>query len=153
MDVLTEEPRIVVVPARGAFAGAAALRLADVLDLPYPNVPRGTPRPFTDYLYFMRARNGEWPRLAPDQARNPQEVLASVMSGRGVGSALYPFRRFYPWPGARGIPVVDAPRDRSVLATRAADTRPEVAVFRALAAAPARDLGPTLVPDPPLPDP
>ncbi|MFC9971396.1 LysR family substrate-binding domain-containing protein [Spirillospora sp. NPDC127200] len=149
--VLTREPRIVVVPARGEFAEAEALRLADVLDLSYLDVPPSTPRTFTDYLYFMAARGGERPRRSPDRARNPQEVLASVAAGRGAGSALYSFRRFYPWPGTRGVPVVDAPWEESVLVTRAGDRRPEVAAFRALAAGMARDLGPLLVPAPVLP--
>ncbi|MBO2460397.1 LysR family transcriptional regulator [Actinomadura violacea] len=143
-DVLTTEPRIVGVPADGPFAEAGALRLADVLDLPIVAVPDVTPSVFTDYLYFTAAVNGERGRRGPDVARNPQDVLLSIAAGRGVGSALRSFARFYPWPGVRYVPILDAPWDSSVLATRRGDPDPRVRAFRAIAAALARDLGPVV---------
>ncbi|WP_433464912.1 LysR family substrate-binding domain-containing protein [Spirillospora sp. CA-128828] len=148
-DVLTTEPRIVCVPADGRFAEAGALRLADVLDLPIVAVPDGTPAVFTDYLYFTTAVNGQLGRRGPDLARTPQDVLHSVAAGRGVGSALRSFARFYPWPGVRFVPIVDAPWDSSVLATRRGDPDPRVRAFRSLAAALARDLGPVVSGGPP----
>ncbi|MFD0898794.1 LysR family transcriptional regulator [Actinomadura sediminis] len=144
VDVLTTEPRIVCVPADGPFGDAATLRLADVLDLPIVEVPDFTPAVFADYLYFTRAVNGERGRRGPDLARTPQDVLLSVAAGRGVGSALASFARFYPWPGVRYVPIVDAPWDSSVLATRRGDPSGPVRAFRALAAALARDAGPVL---------
>ncbi|NIH87981.1 LysR substrate-binding domain-containing protein [Amycolatopsis granulosa] len=133
VDVLTTEARIVVIPARSDLAAAGELRLADVLDLPFVALPRHTPRPFTDYLYFTHARGGEAPRPGPDHAVTPQEVLMSVAAGRGAGSALSSFARFYRWPGTVCVPVVDAPWDHSVLATRTRDRNPDVALFRRLA--------------------
>ena len=133
VDVLTTEARIVVVPARSELAAAPELHLADVLDLPFVALPPHTPRPFTDYLYFTEARGGEAPRPGPDDAVTPQEVLMSVAAGRGAGSALSSFARFYRWPGTLCVPVVDAPWDHSVLATRAGDRNPQVALFRRLA--------------------
>ncbi|MFC6879734.1 MULTISPECIES: LysR family transcriptional regulator [Actinomadura] len=144
-DVLTTEPRIVVV-SQGSRLGRTAL-LADVLDLPYVNVPVCTPQAFKDYLYFTSARGDAWPRRSPDQARNPHEVLSSVAAGRGVGSALCSFARFYQWPGVRYVPILDAPWDSSVLVARRGDTGPEVRAFRSLAASIARDLGPVLLPE------
>ncbi|TDD73647.1 LysR family transcriptional regulator [Actinomadura darangshiensis] len=141
-DVLTTEPRIVAVPADGLFAETGALRLKDVLDLPIVAVPDITPAVFTDYLYFTAAVNGERGLRGPDLARTPQDVLLSVAAGRGVGSALRSFARFYPWPGVRYVPIVDAPWDSSVLATRRGDADPRVRAFRSLATALARDLGP-----------
>lgn len=141
-DVLTTEPRIVGVPADGPVAEAGALRLADVLDLPIVAVPDITPSVFTDYLYFTPAVNGERGRRGPDVARHPQDVMLSIAAGRTVGSALRSFARFYAWPGVRYVPILDAPWDSSVLATRRGDTDPRVAAFRAIAAALARDLGP-----------
>ncbi|TDD82933.1 hypothetical protein [Actinomadura rubrisoli] len=73
-------------------------------------------------------------------------MLASVAGGRGAGSALGSFARFYPWPGVRYVPILDAPWDNSVLATRRDDPNPEVQTFRTLAAAIARDLSPVLLP-------
>jgi len=150
-DVMTTEPRIVLVSARSPLAAADHATLADVLDLPYLNVPQRTPEAFTDYLYFMAARGGEWPRNGPDTTRNPHECLTSVAAGRGVGSALYSFMRFHPWSGVRFLPVVDAPWDDSVLVSRRADARPAVQAFRSVARSMARDLGPVLVPPPVLP--
>ncbi|MEU9019903.1 LysR family transcriptional regulator [Actinomadura sp. NPDC048394] len=147
-DVLTTEPRIVGVPADGPFAEAGALRLADVLDLPIVAVPDVTPSVFTDYLYFTPAVNGERGRRGPDIARTPHDVMLSIAAGRGVGSALRSFARFYPWPGVRYVPILDAPWDSSVLATRRGDPDPRVAAFRAIAAALARDLGPLVAAGP-----
>ncbi|KAA6220963.1 LysR family transcriptional regulator [Streptomyces albofaciens JCM 4342] len=139
VDILTTEQRIVAVPAASPLADAAAtgVRVADVIDLPYLRLPRHTPRPFTDYLYFDA---GE--RRAPDCALTPHDVLTSVAAGRGAGSGLKSFARYYPWPGTVYVPVLDAPYAHSVLATRTGDPNPEVRIFRALTVALARELGP-----------
>ncbi|GAA2356584.1 LysR family transcriptional regulator [Saccharopolyspora halophila] len=144
VDVLTTERRIVVVPARWEVADAPQLHLADVLDLPFIRLPEHTPRPFTDYLYFTAARDGEAPRCSEDAAVSPQQVLATAAAGRGAGSALESFQRFYPWPGTRCVPVADAPWEHSVLASRAHERDPAVRAFRALATGIARELGPGL---------
>ncbi|MGD3105559.1 LysR substrate-binding domain-containing protein [Streptomyces sp. YGL11-2] len=138
VDVLTTEQRIVAVSARSPLADAAheGLRVADVIDLPFLRVPARTPRPFVDYLYF---RDGE--RRAPDCALTPHDVLTSVAAGRGAGSGLKSFARYYPWPGTVFVPVLDAPRAHSVLVTRAGDPHQEVRIFRALTVALARELG------------
>ncbi|WP_326619922.1 LysR family transcriptional regulator [Streptomyces decoyicus] len=139
VDVLTTEQRIVVVPAASALAAAAqeGVRLADIIDLPYLRLPPHTPRSFTDYLYF-----DEGTRRSPDYARTPHDCLTSVAAGRGAGSALKSFARYYPWPGTVYIPVLDAPWAHSVLATRDGDPNPEVRIFRALTVALAQELGP-----------
>ncbi|GAA2684204.1 LysR family transcriptional regulator [Streptomyces lunalinharesii] len=138
VDVLTTEQRIVAVSARSPLADAAreGVRVADVLDLPFLRLPARTPRPFVDYLYFQ-----EGERRAPDCALNPHDVLTSVAAGRGAGSGLKSFARYYPWPGTVFVPVLDAPSAQSVLATRAGDPNPEVRIFRALTVALARELG------------
>lgn len=132
-DVLTTEPRIVVVPTRSELAAAGTVRLADILELPFLSTPAGTPRSFTDYLHFASARGGIAARRSPDLARNPGCVLSSVVAGRGIGSALYSFARYYPWPGTTFLPVLDAPWEHSVLATRAGERSPLVRAFRTLA--------------------
>ncbi|WP_242882207.1 LysR family transcriptional regulator [Actinomadura litoris] len=144
VDVLTTEPRIVIVPASSPLGDADSARLSDILDLPFLTLPPTTPRAFRDYLYFNSARGGAGPRRGPDQARNPHEALASVAAGRGTGSGLASFARFYSWPGVRYLPIVDAPWDNSVLTSRRDDPSAEVRAFRTLAAALARDLGPVL---------
>ncbi len=68
-------------------------------------------------------------------------MLTSVAAGRGAGSGLKSFARYYPWPGTVYVPVLDAPYAHSVLATRAGDPNPEVRIFRALTVALARELG------------
>jgi DNA-binding transcriptional LysR family regulator len=132
-EVLTTEPRIVVVPTNSELAAAGTVHLADILELPFLSTPAGTPRSFTDYLHFESARGGAAARRSPDLARNPGCVLSSVVAGRGFGSALYSFARYYPWPGTTFLPVVDAPWENSVLATRLGDANPLVRGFRRLA--------------------
>jgi DNA-binding transcriptional LysR family regulator len=144
VDVLTTEPRVLIVPSANPVGDAEAVRLMDVLDLPFVGLPKAAPRVFTDYLYFAFARNGTPPRCGVDQAQTIQDVLTSVSAGRGTGAALYSFSRLYHWPGIRFVPVLDAPWEQSALATRRNDPRPEVRAFRTLAATLARDLGPKL---------
>ena len=144
IDVLTTERRIVVVPARWELADAPEVGLADVLDLPFIRLPERTPRQFTDYLYFTAARGGEAPRRGRDDAVTPHEVLATAAAGRGAGSALESFERFYPWPGTRCVPVADAPWEHSVLVSRSGDLGPQVRAFRRLATGLAQELGPGL---------
>lgn len=141
-DVLTTEQRIVAVPETSPLADArrAGAHLADVADLPYVRVPHHTPRVFTDYLYF----GNEVGRRGPDFALTPQDVLTGVVTGRAAGSGLKSFARYYAWPGAVFVPVLDAPWESSYLAVRAADRDPEVRIFRALALALARELGPRI---------
>lgn len=150
-DIMSTEPRIVVVSTGNELADAKRATLADVLDLPFVDLPADTPRQFSDFLYFSRARNGELPRRSPDVALTPHDVLSSAAAGRGAGSSLYSFARYYRWPGTTCIPVVDAPPDNSVLAVRAKDPNPDVATFRAVARSIARDLGPALLAPVPTP--
>ncbi|MFF5408028.1 LysR family transcriptional regulator [Streptomyces misionensis] len=141
-DVLTTEQRIVVVHERSPLADArtSGVRVADLAELPLFRVPGHTPQTFTEYLYFAdRAQ-----RRSSEYAVTPQEVLTGVVTGRAAGSGLRSFARYYAWPGAVFIPVLDAPWDSSYLAVRAGDDNPEVRIFRALAVALAKDLGPAV---------
>lgn len=144
VDVLTTERRIVVVPASWELADAPAVQLSDVLELPYISLPDHTPRQFTDYLYFAAARGGLPPHRSRSHAVTPHEVLTTAAAGRGAGSALESFQRYYPWPGTVCVPVLDAPPEHSVLATRADDRNPAVRIFRSQATTLARELGPKL---------
>ncbi|MGA4842021.1 LysR substrate-binding domain-containing protein [Streptomyces sp. G45] len=141
-DVLTTEQRIVAVPENHPLADArtAGATLADVADLPFFRTPGHTPRPFREYVYFGE----EARRRGTDYALNPHEVLTGVITGRIAGSGLHSFARYYAWPGAAFVPVLDAAWESSYLAVRAGDDDPEVRVFRALAVALARELGPAL---------
>jgi LysR family transcriptional regulator, benzoate and cis,cis-muconate-responsive activator of ben and cat genes len=144
VDVLTTEPRVLIVPSAGPVGEADTLRLSDVLDLVFVNLSERAPQVFTDYLYFSSARNGVPPRRGVDEAATIQDVLTSVSAGRGTGAALFSFSRLYRWPGISFVPVVDAPWEQSALASRRDDTRPQVRAFRTLAATLARELGPRL---------
>ncbi len=140
-DVLTSEPRVLVVPSAGPLGSADAVSLADVLELSYVRLPECAPQAFADYLYFAAARNGTPPRCGPDQVTTIQDVLTSVSAGRATGAALQSFAHLYRWPGISFVPVVDAPWEQTVLATRRDDTRPEIHAFRMLSARLARDMG------------
>ncbi|MCX4667326.1 LysR family transcriptional regulator [Streptomyces sp. NBC_01381] len=139
-DVLTTEQRIVVVPEGSALADArlTGATVADIADLPFIRVPGHTPRTFTDYLYF----DHEARRRSTAYAVTPQEVLTGVITGTAAGSGLKSFARYYAWPGAVFVPILDAPWVSSYLAVRANDDNPEVRIFRALTVALSHD--PTL---------
>ncbi|MCC3770102.1 LysR family transcriptional regulator [Streptomyces sp. UNOC14_S4] len=136
-EVLTTERRIVAVPETFPLADArdTGAHLADVADLPYFRLPGHTPRVFTDYLYF----GADAPRRSRHTALTPHEVLTAVVTGHAAGSGLESFARYYSWPGAVFVPVLDAPWESSYLAVRADDTNPEVKIFRALARALSED--------------
>jgi DNA-binding transcriptional LysR family regulator len=151
-EVLTVEPRVIIAPSPSELADADGLRLADVLDVNYVRLPDPTPRSFVEYAYFMPARNGAQARCGVDQVRTAQDLMSSVAAGQGIGATLYSLSRYYRWPGIRCVPVIDAPWEESVLATRRNDPRPEVQAFRTLAGIIARDLGPKLIPAPELPE-
>ncbi|MFE0100117.1 LysR family transcriptional regulator [Streptomyces sp. NPDC059009] len=142
VDVMTTEQRIVAVPARSPLADArkGGATVADIAELPFVRLPRHTPRTFTDYLYFDQ----EAQRRSTEYAVTPQEVLTGVVTGRAAGSGLWSFARYYAWPGATFVPIVDAPWESSYLAVRAGDDSSEVRIFRALAVALARELGPRI---------
>ncbi|SHF65618.1 LysR family transcriptional regulator [Streptoalloteichus hindustanus] len=135
-DVLTTEQRIVVVPARSPLADArhTGASLSDVADLPFFQLPEHTPRVFTEYLYF-----GGPPRRGTPTALTPQEVLTGVVTGGAAGSGIKSFARYYGWPGAVFVPVLDAPWESTHLAVRADDANPEIRIFRALTQALARN--------------
>ncbi|WP_030615775.1 LysR family transcriptional regulator [Streptomyces sclerotialus] len=141
-DVLLTEQRIVVVPESAQLADARTegVRVADLADLPIFRVPDHTPTIFKDYLYF----HNEAARRGQSMALFPQEVLTGVLTGLGAGSGLRSFARYYNWPGAVFVPVLDAPPESSHLAARADDPDPEVAVFRALTTTLARELAPRI---------
>ena len=145
-EPLTVEPRAILAPVSCEIADAEEVRLEDVLDLKFVRLPEATPRAFVEYGYLMPARGGLRPRRGTDQARSAQDLVTSVAAGQGVGCTLSSFGRFYRWPGVRCVPIVDAPWQASVLATRRDDRRPEVRALRSLAAMLARDVGPSLVP-------
>ncbi|MEU9126364.1 LysR family transcriptional regulator [Streptomyces sp. NPDC048506] len=142
VDVLTTEQRIIAVPAASALADAReeGVRVADVIDLPFVQVPGHTPATFTNYLYF----NHEAQRRSPDCALTPQDVLTGVVAGRAAGSGLKSFARYYAWPGAVFVPVLDAPWESSYLAVRADDGNPEVKIFRALTLTLAQEMRPRI---------
>lgn len=146
-DVVTTESRIVVVSARSDVADAAAVRARDVLDLPYVDLPPDTAPRFADFMYFNGLRNGERPRRVPDVALTPHEVLMSAALGRGAGSSLRSFQRYYRWPGTVCVPVLDAPAESSVLAVRRGDGDPDVRAFRSITAALTGSLGDGLDPE------
>jgi LysR family transcriptional regulator, benzoate and cis,cis-muconate-responsive activator of ben and cat genes len=150
-DPLTVEPRVIITPVASELGQAEELRLADVLDLNYVRLPEGTPREFKDYGYLVAARNGLQPSRGEDLATTAQDLMHSVAAGQGVGATLYSLGRLYHWPGVRSVPIVDAPWEVSVLATRRNDSRPEVRAFRTLAVTLARDVGAELVPVPRMP--
>jgi DNA-binding transcriptional LysR family regulator len=144
VDTLTIEPRVLIVPSSEPISAADTLQLSDVLDLPYMGLPESAPRVFSDYLYFSSARNGMPPRCGRDLAMTIDDVLISVAAGRGTGAGLCSFSRLYHWPGIRFVPVLDAPWEQTVLASRRSDARPEVRAFRTLASTLARELVPRL---------
>lgn len=91
-------------------ARTSGVGVADLTELPLFSVPGHSPHSFTEYLYFDdRAQ-----RRSSGFAVTPQEALTGVVTERSAGSGLRSFARYYAWPGAVLVPVLDARRESGI---------------------------------------
>lgn len=132
--VLTTEERIVIVPDTHPFAEAEAVSVDDVLDESFVGLPPAVPAAYADFLYFNADRNGTLPRTSEHAAHNPVEILSTVAAGLGVASSVASFASYYPWPGVRHVPVIDASTATTAVIARGDDQRPVIERFFRLAA-------------------
>lgn len=138
---LSEEPRVVVLPAQHPMADASEISPDDVLDEPFVGVADGVPDTFVDYLHLRTLRGGIASRTVDVGCSDVTDVLASVSAGRGVASAVESFRGYENWPGVSYVTLFGAEASRNVLLSRAEDPSPIVASFISLAQSTCSDLG------------
>jgi hypothetical protein len=124
--VLARQARFAILPAHDARTHRPSLSLADLDRDRFLTPAYGTPVAYRRFLHLTDDRNREPPRVVDTQCRRAEEFLTAVSAGLGVATTIDSFRRFYPWPGVRYVPI-DGTRAAAVtLVARAADRRAHV---------------------------
>jgi len=147
LEPVLREPRWAVLPAGHPLAARAALRIDDLLELPWFDSP-GTDAVWRAYWTAADHRGGAAARFG-GQARSFDEFFEGTSAGLGVGliprSAAQPGR-----PGLVFVPVEDLEPCTVALAWRTGDDSPLVARFAAIVRH-LRDAAPATVPASPGP--
>jgi DNA-binding transcriptional LysR family regulator len=123
------EPRCVVLPARHRLAGRASVSFAELVDEPWMAADG-------DQAWCHFWRGDEYrDRPAPVGAacRSLDELLESARAGRAAGLVPASTAQAQPWPGLVFVRVMDIAPAITAICWRAADRRPAVRRFVALA--------------------
>ena len=126
LDRALQLDRFAVVPAGSELADAERLTFADVADHRWV-APVGPPPGLADWGAAGDGRG----RVA---VRSPSGVPTAVATSGRLGLHAEPARRYFPHPGVRYVPL-EGPKAGIAVASRPADRREAVAVFRAAARA------------------
>lgn len=131
--VLTEEPRIAVLPTKDERASVDELTVADLADDTFIDIPEEAPDTYAGFLFLADDRNQEAARRSNYQGRTAEELLTGVAAGFGITTTIASFPGYYPWRGVSYVPLADATVANTSLVYRADDTSPLTAAFAAAA--------------------
>lgn len=145
VDTLTIEvsPMVVVTAAGHRLARHPELRVADILDEPFPG--GGDLHPEWVAFWTLEAQRSGPPRLTDDAAHNAERVLDVVARGRAIATLPASLAGGLPHPGVVTIPLLDGPSVTTRLVWHAHEpslvVRSLVALARAMTGAVALDAG------------
>ena len=105
---LTEEPRVVCLPADDPLAAHERISLAQISDHAFVTMPPESPRVWRDFWAINPRPDGKPIRFGP-LAVDVEGVLHLVARGQAIGFLPASARKFYPRPGIRYLDVPDAP--------------------------------------------
>jgi DNA-binding transcriptional LysR family regulator len=105
--VLESNPMALVMAAGHRLARGDELRVADVLDEPFPG--GADLKPEWVAFWTLDAQRGGPPRLSDDRVENAEQGLAVVAAGRAVATASLPIANGLAHPGVVALPLVDGP--------------------------------------------
>jgi DNA-binding transcriptional LysR family regulator len=130
---LDESPMFVAMAVGHPLAQRGEVRVADVLDEPFPAGPDLQP----DWLAFwtLDAARGGPPKLCGGQVADAEEGLALVVSGRAIATVAGWVPDGLAHPGVIAVPLVDGPRVPTQLVWRSDDDSPIVRALLDLAGA------------------
>jgi DNA-binding transcriptional LysR family regulator len=129
-----ETNRMLVLTAVGhRLAQNHELRVADILDQPFPGCPRLHPQ----WLAFwtLDEQRGGPPPLTDDRVENAEEALSVVAAGRAIATIPATVAGALPHPGVIALPLRDGPPVATRLVWRSDDENPIVHSLIELAAA------------------
>jgi DNA-binding transcriptional LysR family regulator len=121
---LAISPMAVIVAAGDRLATHAALRVADILDRPFPGSPSLDP----EWVAFwgLHQQRGSPPIFTDDDVTTAEEALDVVASGRGIMTVPASFADGLVHPGVIAVPLRDGPPVRTRLLWRARGADPVV---------------------------
>ncbi len=132
VELISEERRVFVLPARHSLASRSVLDLADVAGLPWIAAPLATdgcePSRWRDDWLAVPRPGGDVPIIG-GVARTIEEWRELIAAGRGISLCPASSESFSARPGIVFVPCSGAPATSLCVAWRADDVRPEVLAF------------------------
>jgi DNA-binding transcriptional LysR family regulator len=138
---LDVSPMVVIVAAGDRLALHTELRVADILDRPFPGFPNGNPE-WTAFWTLDQQRGAPATRTA-DAVRSPADGLGVIAAGRAIGTLPTWMADGLPHPGVVALPLRDGPPVRTRLVWHSNHDNPIVDALVDLATAWTRDGAPT----------
>lgn len=134
---LATEPRVVVLPRTHPLAGRASLRPEDLAGETFISHGAALSEEWRDF-WLLTDELGFRPAVHPSPAADLDQYLHLIGQGRGIDTAPAMMATYYPWPGVRYVPLVDAaPATLTLLRHRDAN-EPVIVAFVEIAARLAR---------------
>jgi DNA-binding transcriptional LysR family regulator len=133
---LDTSPMVVIVATGDRLADHEELRVADILDRPFPASPSADPRWMS--FWTLDERRGGPPRLTGDDVGSAEADLEVVAAGSAIATLPASLASGIAHPGVIALALRDGPRVRTRLVWRSEPYDPLVADLADLAAAWAR---------------
>jgi DNA-binding transcriptional LysR family regulator len=130
-------PMVVIVAAGDPLAHQVRVRVADILDRPFPRSPTLHPE-WTSFWTLDKQRGGP-PELTDDDVRTADDLLDVVAAGRAIATAPASVATGLAHPGVIALPLRDGPQVRTRLVWRSGDDNPIIGSLVELATAWTRD--------------
>ncbi len=132
IEILLQEPRVVVLPAAHPLAGRGAIQFAQLRDEPFITGPQSHNPGWREQWLAEQRRHGLSGAIAAE-ASSIQEILTLVASGRGACIVPAQAARLYPRSDVRYVSVRDAEPAIVSLAWSAERATPAIERFIAIA--------------------
>lgn len=134
---LDVSPMVVIVAAGDRLAHNTELRVADILDRPFPGGPSLNPE-WTSFWTLDEQRGGPAP-CTDDDVRTAEEALEVIAAGRAIGTLPTSMCDGLAHPGVIALPLRDGPPVRTRLVWHSNHDNPILEALLDLATAWTRD--------------
>jgi DNA-binding transcriptional LysR family regulator len=121
---LAVSPMVVVVAAGHRVAHHVELKVADILDDPFPGSP--SVHPGWTAFWTLDERRGRPPTFTDDDVTTTEDVLEVVAAGRAIATVAADVADGLAHPGVIALPLRDGPQVRTRLVWRADHDKPVI---------------------------
>ena len=125
---LVEEPRVVVMSKAHRLATRSHVTPADLAEETFVSHSSAVSQTWRDF-WLLTDELGRRPRVHERPADTLEEWLHLITRGEGIDTCPTLISRFYPWPGVRFVPLVDAAPATLAVVRRRDATEPLVDAF------------------------